>query len=144
MEKRLLRIVRARGATELFALRRSSSVGPAIIDCVFREATLADELAEQIAAVPVKPPLGWATCRELVADDHARLHLMKLGVDTPLSRTEAADDRAKHEIRDTGPIVRPSDAGCSKVVGEALKRLSRMSAEEQGAALFEVLRGGKP
>ncbi len=80
-EKRLLRIVRARATGEAFALRRAFTPGPAVIDCVFREAELADELANQINAAPVNPPIGWATGRELVADDPALRRLFKLGAE---------------------------------------------------------------
>lgn len=79
-EKRLVRIIKARIAPAApFALRRSMSSGPAIVDCVFAMAAHADELAQEIGAVPVTLPPGWATARELLADDEALRLIRKLG-----------------------------------------------------------------
>jgi hypothetical protein len=46
---------------------------------VFAIAALADALANEIGAVPVEPPPGWATGRELMADDQAVRLLWKMG-----------------------------------------------------------------
>jgi len=72
IEKRLARIVKARFAVEApYAFRRSTGSGPAVVDCVFAMAALADAVAREIGAATVDPPPGWATARELVADAQA-------------------------------------------------------------------------
>ena len=68
IEKRLARIVKARFAVEApYAFRRSTGSGPAVVDCVFAMAALADAVAREIGAATVDPPPGWATARELVS-----------------------------------------------------------------------------
>lgn len=90
-EKRLVRIVKARIApTAPFALCRSMSSGPAIIDCVFAMAAHADELAQEIGAAPVTLPPGWATARELLADDEALRLIRKLSAEACPPRLRTA------------------------------------------------------
>lgn len=72
LEKRLARLVRARVALEApYALRRSTTSGPAVIDCVFAMENLADALAREIGAATIEPPWGWATGRERVVGGRA-------------------------------------------------------------------------
>lgn len=151
-EKRLVRIVKARAVGDPFALRRSFTSGPPIIDCMFTINTVADEFAKEIGAVPVRPPLGWATARELVADDNAIRRIMKMGTEDSLPRvTSKPTPRIEvvmvptHRARPLPPSpepLQPSEAG-PNTVGDALKRLAKMSPDEQAAALFRSMMGGE-
>jgi hypothetical protein len=152
-EKRLVRIVRARAGSEPFALRRSFASGPAIIDCVFAAAALADEVAGEIGAVPVNPPLGWATARELAADDQVIRRILKMGAEVSRPRIEldvplieGVMAPAKNRIEP--PAEYPSGLGYGAsqspiAVVEAVKRLATMSPGEQAAALFESMMAGR-
>lgn len=151
-EKRLIRIVKALPGVEPFALRRSYASGPTIIDCVFSTATVADELAGEIGAEPVKPPLGWTSARELVADGQAVRRIFRIG----------AEPRVRARVRAVAPMIeafaapadiqsgRPLPAQSSTpalvenptAVAAALARLTAMSTEEQASALFKSMMGG--
>lgn len=154
-EKRLIRIVKARAGSEPFALRRSFTSGPPIIDCMFTVATVADQLAQEIGAAPVRPPLGWATARELVVDGHALRRIMKMGTEESLPRVPSKPvpqiDVGIEVVMapplqalapSTGPSL-SSEPGLNVVEG-ALKRLARMSPDEQAAALFRSMMGEEP
>lgn len=151
-EKRLIRIVKAQAGGKPFALRRSFTSGPPIIDCIFTDAAVADQLAREIGAVPVRPPLGWATARELVADHHAIRRIMKMGTEESLPRVlskpspgievvMAPTQQAKLPLSLTPP--HPSEFE-PNTVGDALKRLGKMSPDEQAAALFRSMMGEEP
>lgn len=144
-EKRLVRIVRSRSVDEPFALRRSYASGPSIIDCLFSSAVAADDLAEAIGAAPIKPPIGWATARELVADGHTLRRLWKQGAQAP--RLHAGN--ALSENGPTPPIVSGISvisslntdvpAATADPISEARSRLAKMPLEEQAAALFRSM-----
>jgi len=128
-EKRVLRLVRSHLKTEAFALRRSFSPGPTVIECVFDSAALADALAREVGAAPVPTASGWATTRELVADERALRRLLKRGAETPRASATAAA---------TNPAVRAKP----DPVSNARSRLAQMSLEEQAAALFRSMTDG--
>jgi hypothetical protein len=141
-EKRLVRIVRALATGEPFALRRSFASGPAIIDCVFRNAAAADDLAGEIGAASIKPPLGWATARELVADGPALRRLKELSAEPsrPYVRKGSKADGLPPSIPPILPATMPGVvAAISDPVGEARSRLANMPLEEQAAALFRAM-----
>jgi|GEM_PF-2457575 len=122
-EKRLLRIVRSHLKGEPFALRRSFTTGPTIIECVFGSASLADELARQLGAESAEAVAGWSTARCLVADERALRRLLKQGAASP------------REVKQPDEVA----ASSKDPVGEARSRLGRMSLEEQAAALFKSM-----
>ena len=141
-EKRLVRIVRAMSAGEPFALRRSFACGPAIIDCVFRNAVAADDLAGKIGAASIRPPLGWATARELVAGVPALRRLRELSAEP--ARPYAGKGSGANGLPPSIPPVLPATmpdvvAATSGPVNEARSRLAKMPLEEQAAALFRVM-----
>lgn len=142
-EKRLVRIVRARSVREPFALRRSYTPGPTVIECVFRTAAEADDLAKAVNAAPIKPPVGWATARELVADNRAVRQLLKLGAEpwhpdfTNPPRNDGPPPAAPSVTPSTRAYVAASKPN---PVTEARSRLAQMSPEEQAAALFDAMR----
>ena len=141
-EKRLIRIVKALPGVEPFALRRSYASGPTIIDCVFGTATAADELSGEIGAVPVKPPLGWATARELVADVPALRRLREVSAEAPRPyvRKGSKSDGLPSSIPPILPATMPGVvAATSDPVDEARSRLAKMPLGEQAAALFRVM-----
>lgn len=108
-EKRIIRIIKARSASEPFALRRLFAKSPTVIECVFKSPAAADDLAREVGASPVDPPPGWASSRQLVADDAALRQLLKMGAASPVA------------------------------AGEAKERLAGMSLEEQAVALFKAM-----
>jgi hypothetical protein len=141
-EKRLVRIVRALAAGEPFALRRSFACGPALIDCVFRNAAIADHLAGKIGAASIKPPLGWATARELVADGRALGRLRELSGESsrPYVRKGSKADGLPSSVLPILPATMPDVvAATSGPVDEARSRLAKMPLEEQAAALFRAM-----
>jgi hypothetical protein len=152
-EKRLIRIVKARAGSEPFALRRSFTSGPPIIDCMFTVAAAADQLAKEIGAAPVRPPPGWASARELVADRDAIRRIMKMGTEDclprvpskPAARVDVAIEVVKPAAHRAAfpasaePSLPPEPR--SNAVDGALKRLARMSPHEQAAALFRSMMG---
>jgi hypothetical protein len=148
-EKRLIRIVKARAGSGPFALRRSFTSGPPIIDCMFTDAVVADQLAQEIGAVSVRPPLGWATARELVADDHAIRRIMKMGTEESLPRVPLKPGpgievmMAPMPQATLSPSMTPSHPSEPQPnrVDDALKRLGKMSPDEQAAALFRSMMG---
>lgn len=154
LEKRLVRLVKARSGAEPFALRRSYAAGPPIIDCVFSAATPADELAGEIGAVPAKPPLGWRTARELVADAGAARRILKIGREACLPRARGEDPSIAaapaSPPRNSTPralLEQPSSPDAvgsetSSTVGVALERLAKLSPDEQASALFKSMMEG--
>lgn len=136
-EKRLVRIVKAHCHGQSFALRRSFLPGPAIIDCVFADATVADVLAEDIGAVPVKPPIGWATGRELVADGLELKRLLKMGSESSLALVPQRPPVAKRTEIPKVSVESPAPTEEPTAVSEALRRIAELSPHQQAAALFE-------
>lgn len=122
-EKRVLRLIRSRLASERFALRRSFSTGPTVIECVFDSAPLADALAREVGAGLGEAVPGWTSVRALVADERALRQLLKQGA-AAVREDLQPDELVAHR---PGPI------------DEAKSRLQRMSLEEQAAALFKSM-----
>lgn len=142
-EKRLVQLVKARCEGESFALRRSFLPGPAIIDCVFADATVADELAHVIGAILVKPPMGWATGRELVADDLELRRLLKMGNEASSPHPAKSILVAKRPPLSKASVLTPAVTGRPTAVSEALKRIAQLSPEQQATALFESMMGNR-
>ena len=104
----------------------------------------ADELATAIGAAPIKPPLGWATARELVPDAESLRRLLKLGGESP--QDNSTRERFTRALTDQGPLPSVQSVGLSlrpnvgqakpNPVTEARSRLAKMSLEEQAAALL--------
>ena len=122
-EKRVLRLIRSRLASERFALRRSFSTGPTVIECVFDSAPLADALAREVGAGRGEAVPGWTSVRTLVADERALRQLLKQGA-AAVREDLQPDELVAHR---PGPI------------DEARSRLQSMSLEEQAAALFKSM-----
>lgn len=107
LEKRLARFIKARVAVEgPYALRRSTVSGPAMVDCVFATAAVADEFAQAIGATTMGPPLRWATGRELVTDERAIRHLWQTSREKAPPGRRPAGDVGRAE----SPAPRPASA----------------------------------